>query len=95
MAAIHSGLAVTTQLRWEGGPRPSPSTALHRAPELAWGLLAWGLLAWGLSSLLSRWSGAFFMLYSKKERKTALTSGLPCRWQKHSQNMLRLPSNAS
>lgn len=90
MAAIHSGLAVTTQLRWEGGPRPSPSTALHRAPELAR-----GLLAWGLSSLLSRGSGAFFMLYSEKERKNALTSGLPCRWQKHSQNMLRLPSNAS
>lgn len=89
MAATHSGLAVTTQLRWEGGPRPSPSTALRR------GLLAWGLLARGLSSLLSRWSGAFFMLYSKKERKTALTSGLPCRWQKHSQNMLSLPSNAS
>lgn len=66
MAAIHSGLAVTTQLRWEGGPCLSPSTALHRAPELAL-----GLLAWGLSSLLSRWSGAFFMLYSKKERKNA------------------------
>lgn len=37
MAAIHSGLAVTTQLRWEGGPCPSPSTTLHRAPELARG----------------------------------------------------------
>lgn len=37
MAAIHSGLAVTIQLRWEDGPRPAPSTALHRAPELAGG----------------------------------------------------------